>query len=66
MTDGHIYDVPHPELLMVGRSNAVIGLRPDPQTGVVDRTDYFALLHIVRVEDLPPVASMGTTTNAPT
>jgi len=64
MTDGHTYEIPHPEVMVVGRSHAFIGLRPDPQTGVVDRTDYFALLHIVRVEVLTPVGSTGTTSNA--
>jgi hypothetical protein len=64
MTDGHAYDIPHPELMMVGRSHALIGLRPDHVTGVVDRTDSFALLHIVGIEELPPVASAGTTSNA--
>ena len=42
MTDGHAYDITHPELMMVGRPHAFIGLRPDRETGVVDRTGYFA------------------------
>ena len=41
MTDGHTYDIPHPELMIVGRSHAFIGLRPDRETGVVNRTEYW-------------------------
>jgi hypothetical protein len=57
MTNGHTYEIYHPEAMVVSRSHAVIGLRPDPETGVVDRTEYLALLHIVRVEILSPVTS---------
>jgi hypothetical protein len=64
MTDGHTYEIHHPEVMVVGRSHAFVGLRPDPQTGVVDRTEYFALLHIVRVDLLMPVASTGSSSNA--
>jgi hypothetical protein len=57
MTDGHAYEIHHPEAMMVSRSYAVIGLQPDPETGVVDRSELCAMLHIVRVEILSPVTS---------
>jgi hypothetical protein len=57
MTDGHSYEIHHPEAIVVSRSFAFIGLRPDPETGVVDRSELCALLHIVRVEILWPVTS---------
>ncbi len=60
MTDGHTYDILHPEAMMVFRSYAVIGLRPDPETGLPERAEFCALLHIVRVEELPPVAAAGS------
>jgi len=60
MTDGHTYDIRHPEAMMVFRSYAVIGLRPDPETGVPERAEHCALLHIVRVEELPPIAAAGS------
>jgi len=45
---------------MVFRSYAVIGLRPDPETGLPERAEFRALLHIVRVEELPPIAAAGS------
>ncbi len=60
MTDGHTYDIRHPEAMMVFRTHAVIGLQPDPETGVLDRAEHCALLHIVRVEELPPIAAAGS------
>jgi len=66
MTDGHAFEIHHPEAMVVSRSHATIGLRPDPQTGVVDRVEYCGLIHIVRVEELPPVTATGITTNGPT
>jgi hypothetical protein len=57
MTDGHAYEIHHPEAMIVSRSYAVIGLRPDPESGVVDRSEMVAMLHIVRVEILSPVKS---------
>jgi hypothetical protein len=59
MTDGHTYEIHHPELMVICRSHAMVGLRPDPATGVVDRVEYLGLIHIVRVEELP-VATAGT------
>lgn len=57
MTDGHSYEIHHPEAMIVSRSYAIIGLRRDPETGVVDRSELCAMLHIVRVEIISPVAS---------
>jgi hypothetical protein len=57
MTDGHAYEIHHPEAMMVSRTYAIIGVRPDPVTGVVDRSELCAMLDIVRVEILSPVTS---------
>jgi hypothetical protein len=57
MTDGHSYEIPHPEAMMVSRYIAFIGLRPDPETGVFDRTELCGILQIVGVEVLSPVTS---------
>jgi hypothetical protein len=57
MTDDHSYEIHHPEAMMVSGAYAIIGLRPDPETGVVDRSELCAMLHIVRVEILSPVTS---------
>lgn len=53
LTDGTVYEVRHPELVMVGRRSAVIGVA---QSGdgppFYDRTTTVALVHIVRLEAL--------------
>jgi hypothetical protein len=56
LTEGSTYDVRHPELCMVGRRSAIIGIvapgRPDQR---FDRSATIDLLHIVKLEtvDLP-------------
>lgn len=52
MTDGKSYDVMHPELVLLTKSYLHIAVSFDPESGVPDRTDFCALLHIVRVEEL--------------
>jgi hypothetical protein len=52
MTDGQTYDIRHPDQVLVTRSRADIGMSPDPVTGVLERTEFCSLLHIVRVKEL--------------
>jgi len=56
MTDGQTYDIRHPDIVLVLRQRVDIGMQPDPATGVLERVDHCSLLHIVRVEELPPTA----------
>ncbi len=53
MTAGRSFDIVHPEAVLVLRSRAIIGVRPDPATDVFDQSDQIALLHIVRTSELP-------------
>ena len=50
LTDGSTYDVRHPELMMLGRRMAMIGLAHDPAQIVFDRSVDIDLFHIVRIE----------------
>ncbi len=59
LTDGGRFDIRHPELLMVTRHAAIVGL---PETGSgqsasgypsIDRHTVVDLLHITRYEQLP-------------
>jgi hypothetical protein len=60
LTTGATYDIHHPDLIMVGRRSAIIGMTNDPGGTAYDRTMKVDLLHIVGVEDLPtPPASTG-------
>ncbi|MGA2701742.1 MAG: hypothetical protein ABSH35_11690 [Isosphaeraceae bacterium] len=53
MTDGRFYDIVHPEAVLVLRSRAIIGLRPDPTTNIPDQSEQIALLHVVRTSEIP-------------
>jgi hypothetical protein len=59
-TDGQAYEIYHPDLVLVLRGRVDIGLQPDPASGVLERVEHCSLLHIVRVEELPPVSHDGT------
>jgi hypothetical protein len=52
LTDGSIYDVRHPELLMVGKRTAVVGMTANPQQKLFDHLADIDLLHVVRVEPI--------------
>ena len=62
LTTGATYDIRHPDLIMVGRRSAVIGITTDPTGTAYDRTFKVDLLHIVGAEELPaspPSSSNG-------
>lgn len=51
-TDGSVYEIVHPDQVIVLRSRVVIGTGGDSE--VPDCTEHVALLHIVRIEELEP------------
>lgn len=61
LTAGATYDIRHPDLIMVGRRSAVIGIAKEPTGTVYDRTLKVDLLHVVGIEELPipPAGSNG-------
>jgi len=60
MTDGRTYDIYHPDHVLVLRQRVDVGLQPDPATNVLERVEPCSLLHIARVEELPPPTAAGT------
>jgi hypothetical protein len=55
--DGVVYDVRHPELVILTATGAVVGY-PDPaRPGLAERFDLIGLEHVVRVEQLPRAAA---------
>jgi hypothetical protein len=56
MTDGRVHDIYHPNIVLVLRSRIDIGVKSDPNTGVLERIESCSLLHVVRIEELHPVA----------
>ncbi len=61
VSDGSVYDVRHPELVMLGKRSVALGLTTDPGQTVYDRLATVDLLHITRVEPLeaPTATSDG-------
>ncbi len=57
LTTGATYDIRHPDLIMVGRRSATIGIAEDATSKVYDRTLKVDLLHVVGVEELPSSSS---------
>lgn len=51
LTDGRVYDIRHPEQVLVLRQRLDIGIQPDPKTGVVEGVEHCSLLHVVRIEE---------------
>ena len=59
-TDGKTYDVRHPDQALVLRTRVILPLAADSED-VADRSEHLALVHIVRLEELPA----GMTPNVP-
>ena len=52
LTDGVGYDIRHPDLLLVGKRAAIVGLAGDGSEPYFERTVKVDLLHISRIEPL--------------
>jgi len=52
LTDGQGYEVRHPDLLLVGKRSATVGLAGDGSQPYYERTVKVDLLHISRIEPL--------------
>jgi hypothetical protein len=59
LTDGTVYDVHHPEMVLLARRTAEIGLPQDQGQPIADRIVTISLLHIVRVEPLQATSATG-------
>ena len=51
LTDGKSYEVSHPDQIIILRSRAVVGAGHD--NGLPDHLEHLALVHVVRLEELP-------------
>ncbi len=59
MSDGTVYEVRHPDMVIISLSMAVVGY-PDPShPGVSARMDIISLRYIVRLEFIPEPAAAG-------
>jgi hypothetical protein len=58
LTDGAVYEIHHPELVMVGRGKVLVGTPAIGQPGIFERYDAVSLLHVVRLEPTTQPPSM--------
>ena len=61
LSDGRTFDIRHPEMLMVGRHSATVGVHENggpeatvPQYPQIDRFAWVDLLHVTGIEQLSP------------
>jgi hypothetical protein len=57
MTDGEAYEIRHPDLLMVGKRAAIVGVTGSPSETYFERSVKVDLLHIIRIEPLAKAPS---------
>jgi hypothetical protein len=63
LTDGTGYEIHHPDLLLVGRRTATVGLTGQPSQTFYERTIKVDLLHVIRIE--PIEAGANPSANGP-
>jgi hypothetical protein len=59
LDDGTTYEIRHPELILLGKRSAVIGIVGNPDDRLYDRSVTIALLHITRLEPLETSTAPG-------
>ncbi len=59
-SEGLRYDIQHPDLVMVGQRDIMIGFATPDRPTVYDQVIRVALVHIVGLEDLPSSSTAST------
>jgi hypothetical protein len=59
VTDGVHYDIPIPDMAMIGRTTLFIGLRRDIESPYFDEPVMVSMRHVTRVEPIVEAASAG-------
>ena len=58
VSDGTVYEIRHPEMMVVGRNRALVFFPPEGMNlPALDRYEAVALLHITRLEPLETAAA---------
>jgi len=58
-SEGLRYDIHHPDLILVGRHDLMIGHADPASPSIYDRITRLALAHLVAIEELPAAAVPG-------
>lgn len=64
LTTNESFEIRHPDLILVGRRSAFIGMTNDPNGTSYDRGWQIDLFHIVGVEELPLASAAGNGASA--
>ena len=56
---GEAFDVYHPDLIMVGRRDVMIGMASVNHPGQYERVTRIAIMHVTALEDLPVPTAPG-------
>ena len=57
LSDGKVYEIRHPDQIIVLRGRVDIGVGADPESGAMERVEHVALVQIVRVEEMVSASS---------
>jgi len=60
LSDGTVYDIRHPDQIIVLRGRVDIGVGADAETGAAERVEHVSLLHVVRVEEMAATSPQGS------
>ncbi len=52
-TTGQTYDIPHPELVVVGRRYVFVGLPSKENPTQAEQVTHIALIHVTELQNLP-------------
>jgi hypothetical protein len=52
LTDGVVYEVHHPDMMVVSRRTVAVGVPAGAGQPFAERVDLLSMLHIVRVEEI--------------
>lgn len=58
-SEGLRFDIEHPDLVLVGRRDLIIGMAGPESSTIYERVTRVALVHVVALEDLPATTSPG-------
>ncbi|MGL4463050.1 MAG: hypothetical protein ACRC1K_12945 [Planctomycetia bacterium] len=63
VSEGRRYDVHHPDLVLVGERDLVIGFARPSRPTIFDRTVRVAIMHLVAIEEIDPSTTPAVTPN---
>jgi hypothetical protein len=59
ISSGQQFDVFHPDLVLVGRMDMIIGMASSRNPALYDRTTRVPIMHVTALEDLPAPSAVN-------